>query len=533
MEIQTSSLVLVNARVHTLAEHGPLASALVLQEGIIRYVGDDAGAKEVAASISSTQVIDLHGACVIPGLTDAHMHFEWFSLGLQEVNAERESKQRVLEEVSAQAQQKPAGSWITGYGWNHNVWDGEFPTAADLDAVSPQHPVSLTAKSGHALWVNTLALQAAGIRAQTSDPVGGRIVRDDQGEPTGILLEDAGELVEKVIPVPGLEERISAYQAGMQVAHQLGITGVHDMDGPRSLQVWQVLHERSELSLRVTKSIPLDHLDEAVSLGLRSGFGDEWLRLGAVKIFSDGALGPRTAWMLEPYLGEPKNTGIPKLPMKTILQAVLKANQAGLATAIHAIGDRANREILNVYAKVREQLGPTGLRNRIEHVQLLHPADAPRLAALQVIASMQPIHATSDMEIAERGWGSRCTGAYALKTQEEQGAVLALGSDCPVESLNPLLGIHAAVTRRRADGSPGPSGWHPEQRLTVKSAVKGLTWGPAYATRLENRLGSLQVGKLADLTIIDRDIFAIDPMEILGAQVVGTVVGGKLVYSAM
>jgi predicted amidohydrolase YtcJ len=305
------------------------------------------------------------------------------------------------------------------------------------------------------------------------------------------------------------------------------------MDGPNSFQVWQALYASGQMDLRVTKSIPVDLLQDTVRLGLRTGFGDAWLRIGAVKIFADGALGPQTAWMLEPYAGDAHNTGISTQPIESIREAVMTANANGLATAIHAIGDRAVREVLDVYQEACEKLGNTGLRNRIEHVQLIHPADAGRLAALKVIASMQPIHATSDMDMAERYWGKRCSGAYAWKTQLDQGAVLALGSDAPVESLNPLLGLHAAVTRRRADGSPGPQGWHPEQRLTVKAAVRGFTWGPAYATGMENQLGSLERGKLADLTILDRDIFAIAPMEVLETRVIGTIVGGKLVYNTL
>jgi hypothetical protein len=274
-------------------------------------------------------------------------------------------------------------------------------------------------------------------------------------------------------------------------------------------------------------------LADALRLGLRTGFGDAWLRIGAVKIFADGALGPQTAWMIEPYAGDAHNLGISTQPIETIREAVLSANANGLATAIHAIGDRAVREVLNVYEQACQKLGNMGLRNRIEHVQLIDPADSSRRTERRVRASMQPIHATSDMDMAERYWGKRCAGAYAWKTQLDQGAVLALGSDAPVESLNPLLGLHAAVTRRRADGAPGPQGWHPEQRLTVKAAVRGFTWGPAYATGMENQLGSLERGKLADLTILDQDIFAVAPMEILNTRVVGTIVGGKLVYNTL
>jgi predicted amidohydrolase YtcJ len=298
------------------------------------------------------------------------------------------------------------------------------------------------------------------------------------------------------------------------------------------LQAWQTLRQSEEQSLRVVKSIPVEHLDDALNLGIRSGFGDNWVRIGGVKLFADGALGPRTAWMLADYENEPGVTGISTTPPEMMRDVVLRANAAGLSTNIHAIGDRANREVLNIYAETLQKLGKTGLRNRIEHVQLIDSADCNRLAQLEVIASMQPIHATSDMEIADRYWGARSAKSYGWKDQLKAGAVLALGSDCPVETLDPIQGLHAAVTRRRADGSPGADGWYPEQRLTVAEAVRGYTAGPAYAAGLEDRLGRLAPGYLADLTIVDLDVYNIDPHEINHAHVLGTMVGGKWAWQA-
>jgi len=525
-----ADLVLLNGNIHTLDPEQPLASALAVYAGKIVYVGDEAGAREWIPCGDLDRVVDLKGACVLPGLTDAHIHFQMFSLGLQQVNAETETLGAALSAVARHAARKPAGSWILGFGWNHNVWGGQFPTAADLDRVAPNHPVVLGAKSGHAAWVNTRALQAARITAETGDPPGGEIVRDAGKNPSGVLLEEAMNLVYRLVPEETLEESVDALREGMRVAHRAGLTGVHDMDGVRCFQAFQILRGLGELTLRAVKSIPLDHLEEALGLGLRSGFGDDWLRIGGVKMFADGALGPRTAWMLQPFETAPRTTGIATTDIEVIHEAVNRANAAGLAANIHAIGDRANREVLNVYAEVRSRLGNTGLRNRIEHVQLLHPDDYGRLAELGVVASMQPIHATSDMHIADKHWGKRSAGGYALKTQLDRGAVLALGSDCPVETLDPLQGIHAAVTRRRADGSPGPEGWYPEQRLTVEQAVRGFTSGPAYAAGMENRLGSLSPGKLADLTILDQDIFAIDPMDILHTSVLATLTGGRFAF---
>ena len=358
-------------------------------------------------------------------------------------------------------------------------------------------------------------------------------MRDKSGNSTGILLEEAAiGLVERLVPELSPTEVVEALRQGIRVAHRAGLTGLHDMDQLNCFQGLQALRQMGQLTMRVVKSIPLAHLDEAVGVALRTGFGDDWLRIGGVKMFADGALGPRTAWMLEGFDSAPDNTGISAIPPKILREAILKANAHGLAATVHAIGDRANREVLDIYAEARRTLGETGLRNRIEHVQLLHPDDACRLAKLGVIASMQPLHATSDMHIADQHWGKRSAGAYALKTQLDCGAVLALGSDCPVETLNPLAGIHAAVTRRRADGSPGPEGWYPEQRLTVEQAVRGYTCGPAYAAGMDDRLGSLTPGKWADITILSQDIFTIDPMEILNAQVLATLTAGRFAWRA-
>jgi predicted amidohydrolase YtcJ len=522
-----ADLVLVNGRIYTFDSQQPLVSALAIRDGAVLYAGDDVTARQMLQP--KGELVDLRGSCVVPGLADAHMHFSMYALGLQAVNAELPQLENVLAAVAAQAAQTPPGQWIVGFGWNHNVWGGEFPTAAQLDFAAPLHPVLLGAKSGHAVWVNSRALELAHITATTPDPAGGHIVRDADGQATGTLLETAEALAQDLIPSPTLDQVVAAMRLALPIVHRAGLTMVHDMDGPLSFSALQVLHQQGELTLRVNKSIPVEHLDEAIALGLRSGFGDEFLRVGQVKMFADGALGPRTAYMLQGYASAPAETGIAVVPSAFICEAVRKATAAGLSCAVHAIGDRACRETLDAYAQLPPQLRAR-CRNRIEHVQLLHPDDYARLAALQVIASMQPLHATSDMLMADKHWGQRCAGAYALRTQLAHGAVLALGSDCPVEVIDPLVGIHAAVSRRRADGTPGPEGWYPEQRLTAAEAVRGFTWGPAYAAGMERRLGTLRAGYLADLTILGADILVIPPMDILNAPVLGTMVGGRFVW---
>ena len=543
MKTSAEGLALINGRIHTMDPAQPFVTGLAIRDGKILVAGSDSAARDALPRAAGDNLIDLKGACVLPGLSDSHIHMMWVSTGLAQVQAEQPTKQQVLDIVADFARRKPAGAWILGFGWNQNAWDGRFPTAADLDRVAPDHPVVLSAKSGHAAWANSLALRLAHITAETPDPPGGAIVRDANGNPTGVLLEGAAMgLVERLAPEPTPDEAADALTQGIQAAHRAGLTGARDMDQVDCFRAMQTLHQAGRLTLRVVKSIPLAHLDQAIGVGLQTGYGDDWLRIGGVKMFADGALGPRTAWMLEGFDSEPASTGISAVPPEVLREAILKANAHGLAATVHAIGDRAVREILDIYAAARGRLAAqarpapglprTTLRNSIEHVQCIHPDDACRLAGLGVIASMQPLHATSDMVMAEQHWGKRCANSYAPRTQLDCGAVLALGSDCPVETLDPLAGIHAAVTRRRADGAPGPDGWYPEQRLTVEEAVRGYTMGWAYTAGMEDRLGSLTPGKLADLTILDRDIFTIDPMEILNTHVLGTVTGGHFAWRA-
>jgi predicted amidohydrolase YtcJ len=529
MPLVTNNYILLNGVIHTLDEQQPLVTAAAIRDNQILFVGDAAGARAVFAN-AKVEVVDLHGATVIPGLTDAHVHFEMFSMGLLAINAELPTVDQVLDEVEKRARVYPAGKWITGFGWNHNVWDGQFPTAEMLDRVAPHNPVSLQTKSGHATWVNSAAIRQCGINDEIPDPSGGQIKRDAFGKATGILLEEAMGLVERKIPAPSLDELVGAVKAGMQKANQFGLTGIHDVDQPSVFRAFQKIHQANDLNLRVTKAIPVAYLEQVISAGLFSGFGDDMLHLGSVKMFADGALGPKTAWMLAGYDSAPGDTGISTTDIEIICESVLKANANGLSTAIHAIGDRANREVLNVYAEAKKRLPNAKLRNRIEHAQLLSPQDIGRLSDLGVIASMQPIHATSDMLIADRHWGKRVSGAYAWKTLQENGTILAFGSDSPVETIDPLQGIHAAATRRRSDGSPGTEGWRPEQSLTVEEAVKAYTIGPAYAAGMENRLGRIKAGFLADLTVLDRDIFSIDPMDILKTTILGTIVDGRFVW---
>ncbi len=523
--------ILFNGNIITLDAARPRVTALAMRGARIVAVGTDA---EIAALAGAqTARDDLGGRTVWPGLTDAHIHWEGVTRALQDVDLfEVPSKVEAVRRVAERARQTPPGEWIIGLGWAQDLWnDRAFPTAADLDAVTPQHPVYLAAKSGHAAWVNSRALAAAHITAATPDPEGAQIVRDAHGRPTGVLLEDAAMLaVWQHVPAPAPERLADWMRAAQEQAWRAGLTSLHDFDEPSCLAALQILRERGALGLRVVKHTNAPWAEHLHALGLRFGFGDMWLRLGGVKIFADGALGPRTAAMIAPYEGEPENFGIVVTDKEDMHAIVSRASEAGLPSAIHAIGDRAVHDVLDVYEAVRAEeaargVPPSARRHRIEHVQLLHPDDVGRLAALDVIASMQPIHATSDWEMAERYWGERSRWAYNWRAQLQAGAVLAFGSDSPVEPFSPLLGLYAAVTRQRPDGSPA-GGWRPEGRLSLETALRAYTQGPAYAAGLERDLGTLAAGYLADLVVLDRDLFAAPPEDILAARVLGTMVGG-------
>jgi predicted amidohydrolase YtcJ len=520
-------LILTNARIHTMDVAQPTARSIALRDNVILALGSDDAMRSL---LPDAEVIDLHDRCVIPGLIDAHLHAEWTSLGLKNIDAEAPTLDELLRRVEGRVKITPKGAWIRGHGWNQNVWSGVFPTKADLDRVAPEHPVFLTAKSGHAAWANSLALKITGTTSSTPQPVSGEMLREANGDPSGIFLEDAMNLVSKFIPEPTAQQVADAMRDALPLFHRVGLTGVHDFDGVRALQAWQILKERGELNFRVSKTIPVTLQEHAIALGIRSGFGDDRLRINSVKTFADGALGPQTALMIDPYESSTDNRGISICDKEEMFEHVRQASAAGLSSTIHAIGDKANHDVLDVFALVRKEENNTRLRHRIEHVQLLHPDDFKRLAQLNIIASMQPIHATSDMLMADRYWGKRSGDAYAWRIQLNAGAVLAFGSDSPVESFNPFFGIHAAVTRRRTDGSPHPDGWYPEQRLTVSEAVYGFTMGAAYASYDETRKGSLTPGKLADLIVLDRDIFEIDPMEIAETQVLATMIDGQFMW---
>lgn len=523
-------------RIYTAEPGGPLwMEAVAVRDGRILAVGSAAELDELRGP--QTRVVDLRGKLLLPGFTESHLHFIELALRASQVDiTHAASAAEAIKAVAAKAETlRRAGgdAWLRGGGWNENVWTDAKPHRRLLDEIAPDMPVALDSKELHAVWANSAALRRAGINKDTADVPGGVIERDPDGEPNGVLRENAWGLLSRVIPEPGLEETVAATRAAIPDLWKTGIVAFHNANDTKdgiALRTYQELKRRGELGVRVVQQIPVVNLEAAAGIGLRSGLGDPWLRIGGIKMFADGALGSRTANMLQPYEGEPNKWGVTAMDPEEMLEHALKASAAGFSLTIHAIGDRANRDVLNILAEVRAQEGGQRLRHRIEHVQVIDDEDLPRLAQLGIIASVQPIHATADMIIVDRHWGpQRAKGAYAFRRLLDSGARLAFGSDGPIEPHNPLIGIHAAVTRRRADGTPGPEGWQGQERITVAEAVDAYTCWPAYTAGEESYRGSIAPGKVADLVVLGADIFEMDPMDILKTPVEMTVLEGKVV----
>lgn len=530
-----ADLILFNGKIHTQEPAAPQASALAIAGRHIQALGSDAEMRALAGP--HTRLVDLAGRRVLPGLSDAHFHYyDWALLQDTLELLGTRSRQQVLDMVRQRAAQSQPGEWIRGQGWTQVDWpDPSLPTRQQLDEVAPHNPVVLWRADLHLAWVNSAALQLAHISAATPDPAMGVIDREADGGPAGILRELAINLVREVLPMPTDQQVDDAMADGMSRLHALGLTGVHDFrimggeDGPPALRAWQRLHHAGRLKLRAWVMLPGELLDEAIALGLYTGFGDDYLRIGGIKLFSDGSLGARTAWMLDPF--EDGGTGMPLTSMEVIADKVAKAHRAGISTGIHAIGDRAIRELLDVYSEVLAQPSPRPplAPHRIEHVQHSNPADLARLAPLGLVASVQPVHMAEDMRMVDAGIGGRARWTYAFRTLLDHGTVLALGSDCPVASPNPFWGMHAAVTRQQRDGQPA-EGWYPGERISIEEAVWGYSMGNAIVSGQQGAQGSLSPGKLADLVVLDRDILHIDIDEVLDTQVEMTVFDGQVVY---
>lgn len=509
----------------------PNATALVIDNGLFVALGTE---EEILAQFShQAKSINLLGRTIWPGLTDAHVHLRLLAESRAMVDCETDSLQECLLRVKNVTDTLSEDAWLRGHGWNQNQWAEGFGTAQLLDGVCGERPAYLTAKSLHAAWANSQALKLAGINEQTPDPPGGEIQRDKQGQPTGILFEaGAMRLVEAIIPKPTLQETINNIKALIPELWKVGLVGLHDFDDIECWSALQSIYQEGLPLLRIRKHIPFDSLDDFINAGLQTDSGDDWLDLGSVKLFADGALGPQTAAMFKPFEGS-QTSGTLLKHADELVEIGKYAVENGIAMAVHAIGDLANHQVLNAFERLRTHEKTHQLPHylhRIEHVQIIDPADIQRLAQLDVIASVQPVHATSDMIMADRYLGSRSKNAYPFRTLLNSGAAFVFGSDAPVEPFNPFLGIHAAVTRRRLDGSPGKEGWHPDQCLSLTEALHGFSSASAVITGKANRLGKIAPGYFADFIILEEDPFKIDIHELASISPIATFIAGECKY---
>ncbi len=531
-------LLLTNGVIHTLDDAAPEAEALAIDRatGRILAVGTERDVRAAIGVFAQVERVDLRGQVVIPGLIDAHTHLLGTARDTAEIDlAGCADAAEAVARVAQRAATLPKGTWIRGRHWNQQFWPGRaFPTRAMLDAAVPEHPVALWAHSQHVMWVNSAALARAGISAQTPDPPGGVIGRDEQGELTGILYEmGATDLIDDAWESESdIEEaELASLERTLREMAARGLTGAHTMESGRSLQMMQRLHARGRLPLRVEYFLRVNQLDAAHAVGLESGFGDDWLRLAGIKIFADGALGTRTAAMLHPFEGEPGNTGILTTPADVMEARVKSAARGGLGVAIHAIGDRAVKVALNGIERALASGAPRR-RFRLEHIQLATPSDIARMARLGVVGSVQPFHAVSDRDVADRLWGKRAARSYAYATLANQGVRLALGSDVPIETCDPWRIMHAAITRTD-DATPDRPGWHPEQALSPAQALWGYTVGAAWAAGDEARLGRLAPGMLGDCLILPADPLQLPTRELPRMQPVAVIVGGQVMHGAL
>jgi predicted amidohydrolase YtcJ len=525
----TPTLAIVNARVWTGDARRPWADAVLVTGERITTVGSSAEVSKLARPV--TRLIDAKGAMLVPGFIDSHVHFLEGGFGLTSVQLrDAKTREEFIRRIQAHAGGLPAGAWMLQGNWDHQNWGGELPRKEWIDSVTGNTPVFIQRLDGHMSLANSAALGAAGITRETRDVAGGEIVRDERGEPTGILKDNATSLVDRVVPDPLPVQEDAALDAAMRFVAEQGVTSVHNMGTWRHLVIFERAHKAGRLRTRIYGAVPLSTWERLRDHVAATGRGDPWFHFGALKGFVDGSLGSHTALMLAPFTDTPRDSGLFVTPAESLYAWTKGADAAGLHVVIHAIGDRANRTLLDIYETVARQNPSRDRRFRIEHAQHLAPAEIPRFGKLGVIPSMQPYHAIDDGRWADRFIGSeRAKGTYAFRSLIDAGARLAFGSDWFVAPPTPLEGIYAAVTRRTLDDAR-PGGWVPEQKITVEEALRAYTTGAAYAEFMEAEKGMLARGLLADMVLIDRDLTRIGPETIRDARVLLTVVGGRVVY---
>ncbi|MEX0610173.1 MAG: amidohydrolase [Balneolaceae bacterium] len=522
----------INANGYTFENDSLITfTTMIVKDGKIRHVGGD----DLAEMHPDEHLIDLEGKTVLPGLIDAHGHV--MGLGFQELQvnlAGIETLEATLDTIKNYAEANPDLEWIQGRGWNQTLWpENEFPTAADIDKVVDDRPVWLSRVDGHAGWGNTKAMEMASISKDTPDPRGGKIIRDGAGKATGVFVDAAESYINEIVPDPTEVENEMALEKALEQMARMGITSAHDAGiGVNTWNLYKDFADQGKMTTRIYAMIggTGDTFDELSKEGPVISYADDLLSLRSVKISADGALGSRGAAMINSYSDDPGNHGLLFYEQDELNEMVLKTASNGFQTNIHAIGDKANRVVLNAFEHVRDELLDQDLRHRVEHAQIVSLDDIPRFKELNIIASMQPTHATSDKNMAEDRVGSeRIKGGYAWQKYLDQGTVLASGSDFPVEHSNPLFGLYSAVTRMDHDGNPN-GGWYPEESLSREEALKSFTLSAAYAAHQEDVLGSLEKDKWADFIVIDQDFFEVPESEIFKIKVLQTWVAGEKVY---
>ena len=526
-----ATLALINGKVWTVDEKQPVAEAVAVQGDRIIAVGTH---QQVQPFIDeATQVIDLQGKLVLPGFIDAHTHFMDAGLNLLRVDLRPATDaQDFARRIKERAELLPPGEWILGGNWDHERWPvKEHPHKELIDPLTPDHPVLVKRLDGHIALANTKALQLAGITRDTPSPPGGTIAKDPAtGEPTGILMDRAMDLVYQIIPLPSAEMRLQAVQAAMDEAKRCGVTSIQDNADPLAFATYLKLWREGRLTVRIYAWRQVEEFEKLTSLGFCTGFGDNMLKLGAIKVFADGSMGAGTALFFEPYNDRPDTSGLSIHTPEELEMMFIAVDKAGWQIACHAIGDKANRIVLDAVEKMIKANGERDRRFRIEHAQVVPPEELRLYKQLQVIASVQPSHCIDDMRWAEKRIGTeRCRYAYQWKSFLDAGVKLAFGTDWDVEPLNPMLGLYAAVTRQTPEGSP-PGGWFPEQRLTLEEAIRLYTLGSAFAAFEEDIKGSIEGGKLADMVVLSQDIFKVPSPKILDTKVEMSLLGGKIIY---
>ncbi len=533
-EVFKADVVLVNGKIWTSEESPVWINSVAISQDKIIYAGDDKNVKPLIGK--KTEVIDLKGKFVMPGFIDAHVHFVnggFYILGVKLKDAKNEME--FAERIREKAMSLPEGAWILEGNWDNNNWPGgNLPAKELIDEYTEKNPVFVNRYDGHMALANSLALKLAGINKDTSSPVGGVIVKDPKtGEPTGILKDSAMNLVYKIIPETDTKTSLIAVKKAVEEANRFGVTSVQDMGTLKDFKIYQRLREKGELNVRISERPPMAQWRKLYQAGILNLFGDDYLRISGLKAFVDGSVGSNTAWFFEPYINQSENFGITMYPEGKLEKLIIEVDKAGYSVSVHAIGDRANSFILNIFEKVIKENGKRDRRFKIEHAQHLKQGDFKRYNLLDVIASVQPYHSIDDGRwVEERIGHKRCESSYAYKSFLEHGVKLAFGTDWPVAPLNPLLSIYAAVTRRTLDDKY-PEGWFPEQKISLKDALLAYTINSAYAVFEENIKGSIKQDKLADIVVLSENLFEVAPDEIKDVKVIMTILGGKIVYNQM